>query len=122
MKLWMATEADSDVADAFREVRKIIEEKINLRLIDLSLENSFEKWAFIAMIRADENWANEVVKKNSKRKVLEFRLKVDHESFLNGSLAERERLLLSALSCSVDKMKKLGVSDDDRDSLYSILK
>ncbi|MDR5741433.1 MULTISPECIES: Imm44 family immunity protein [unclassified Caballeronia] len=117
----MATEADSDVADAFREARKIVEDKINSRLISLSLQNSFEKWAFIAMIRSDKDWANEIAKKNSQKKVLEFRLKIDHERFLNGDLVERQRLLLSALSCSVDKMEKLGISDNDRSLLYSIL-
>jgi hypothetical protein len=121
MKLWMAAEADFDVIDAFREARKNIEDKINVKLIDLPLENPFEKWAFIAMIRSEGDWANEVAKKNLKNRVLEFRLKIDHGEFIKGDSVKHEELLLMALRRSVDWMEKSGISGNDRNLLYSIL-
>ncbi|MFD1801386.1 Imm44 family immunity protein [Mixta tenebrionis] len=121
MKLWISSEADIDVAEQYREVRRFLEFEINKCLEEIVFDNDYEKWAYIAMIRDNKNWAEEIAKKHVKRKVLEFRLKIDHGDFLHGNFHQRVNLFIDALQRSVEKMKKLGISDSDRDKLSVIL-
>ncbi|SFD51269.1 Imm44 family immunity protein [Pragia fontium] len=121
MKLWISSEADVDVAELYRETRIYIEKEVNDQLGEVKVDNLYEKWAFIAMIRENKGWADEIAKRHVKRKVLEFRLKIEHDVFLNGDFNARANLFLDSLRLSVDKMERLGISSDDRNKLYSVL-
>ncbi|MGG8094669.1 Imm44 family immunity protein [Klebsiella aerogenes] len=121
MKLWISSEADIDVAEQYREVRYFLEPEINKYLEEIVFDNNYDKWAYVAMIRDNKNWAVEIAKKHVKRKVLEFRLKIDHGDFLNGNFYQRVALFIDALQRSIEKMEKLGVSENDRDKLSVIL-
>lgn len=121
MKLWISAEADIDVADKYRSVRQFIEQKVNEFLTTVCIENEFEKWAFIAIIRSDQGWGTEVVKQHKKRKVLEFRLKIDHGDFLQGDFEQCVNLMKDSLLCSVKKMGGLDISVSDRKKLISAL-
>ncbi|MGG8166149.1 Imm44 family immunity protein [Klebsiella aerogenes] len=121
MKLWISSEADIDVAEQYREVRRFLESEINKCLENVVFDNGYDKWAYIAMIRDNKNWAEEIAKKHVKRKILEFRLKIDHGDFLNGNFYQRANLFIDALQRSVGKMEDLGISDSDREKLSVIL-
>ncbi|MGP9314091.1 Imm44 family immunity protein [Yersinia pseudotuberculosis] len=121
MKLWVSSEADIDVAELYRETRIFIEKQVNSNLDEITFDHDYDKWAFIVMIRDSKNWADEVAKRHIKRKVLEFRLKIDHNEFLNGNFSQRANLFLDALQRSIDKMENLGISLEDRNKLYGIL-
>lgn len=121
MKLWLSAELDHDVSSLYREIRAIFMNDINLKLSNIIFDSPYDEWAFIAMIRSNKDWAKEVAKRHIKSKSLEFRLKIDHDAFLNGDFSIRTNLLLDSLCLSVDKMEKLGISLDDRNKLYSVL-
>lgn len=121
MKLWLSAELDHDVSGLYREIRANFMNDINLKLSDIMFDSPYEEWAFIAMIRANKDWAKEVAKRHIKSKSLEFRLKIDHGAFLSGNFNTRANLFLDSLQRSVDKMEKLGISLGDRNKLYAVL-
>ncbi|SUP85800.1 Imm44 family immunity protein [Yersinia wautersii] len=121
MNLWISGEIDENVSVFHRETRQFIEKEINEKLENINFSHDYEKWALVAMINKDVDWAGEVVKRHIKRKVLEFRLKIDHNEFLNGNFSQRANLFLDALQRSIDKMEDLGISLEDRNKLYGIL-
>jgi hypothetical protein len=123
MKLWMSGEIQADVADAYREARKIVEVEVNRVLGEISVEEAKE-WAFIAIILDEESSTyGEIVKKkkSSRGTELEFRLKIPHAKFLAASPGERISLIYKALSRSVSLMEQLGVSSDTQNALRAVL-
>jgi hypothetical protein len=91
-------------------------------LADVSFGKKIEQWAFIAIILEEDNPDyDEVVKKSSRGKVLEFRLKISHAEFLAASPAERISLIFKSLLRSVNLMGQLGVSIDIQKALREVL-
>lgn len=122
MKLWMSGEIQADIADIYRETRKSVEAEVNRLLSGISLPGTAEKWAVIAIIRAEDYPDyDEIVKKSSGGKVLEFRLKIPHAEFLLASPRQRTRLLFEVLLRSVERMRELGISADTRHVLRALL-
>lgn len=123
MRLWLSGEIDRDVADYYRMSLISIEKKVNQRLENISLDAPYMKWAFLAIIRDEESpQYEEISRRNVKRKVLEFRLKIDHGKFLNcRDPSERELMVIKALKRSVDLMAKFNVTESDRNSLQKVL-
>lgn len=121
-KFWWSGETQADVGDAFAETMKAIAAELNCLLADVSFGGKIEQWAFIPIILEEDNADyNEVVKKSSRGKVLEFRLKILHAKFLAASPAERIGLILRTLARSVDLMGQLGVSTDTQNALRAVL-
>jgi len=122
MILWMSAEMQTDVVQGFREVRKEVEIAVNKLLEPLTLNEKAEKWAVIAVIRDTESEDyNEVVKRSSAGKVLEFRLKISHDEFLVASRNQRICLVFQMLARSADLMQQLKVSDDTIAELKNVL-
>jgi Immunity protein 44 len=121
-KFWWSGETQADVGDAFAKTMKAIASELNHLLAEVSLGGKVEQWAFIAIIREEDSPIyNEVVKRSSRGKVLEFRLKIPHAAFLAASPAEKIGLILKALARSVDLMGQLGVSTDTQNALRAVL-
>jgi hypothetical protein len=111
----------ADVGDSYRATMKVIDAELNHLLDGVSLGDA-EQWAFIAIIREEDSPRyEEVVKKSSRGKVLEFRLKVPHTAFLSAAPSRRIRLIWDALSRSVALMTNLGVRPEIQRSLHEIL-
>ncbi len=118
----MSGEIDLDVSDAYRETRKHVEQIVNEKLSTISFSAPYEKWAFIAIIRHRSHPDyREIKKKDAKRRVLEFRLKIDHALFKAANQANREIILIDALERSVGLMEQFDVPLEDREALQSIL-
>src|SRR5271165_3145107 len=121
-KLWMSGEIQADVGDAFRKASNAVEAELNRLLEGFVFGGKVEEWAFIAIIRKEDHPDyDEVTRKSSRGKVLEFRLKIPHAEFASASPHEQICLILKALSRSVTLMEKLGVSADVRSSLSAVL-
>ena len=122
MQLWMSGEIQLDVGDAFTTSRKSVERAVNALLISVDFRAKIAEWAYIAIILP---WHHpdypEVKKMRARDKSLEFRLDIDHGKFLNGSLADRQHLILDSLARSVAMMADLGVNEADRAALNSVL-
>src|SRR5215813_3084789 len=122
MKLWMSGEIEAAVADAYKDARNLVETEVNQFLGEFFIEDKANEWAFIAIIREEHNSGyEEVVKRSSRGKTLEFRLKIPHSEFLSSSPARRIQLIFTGLRRSVTLMEKLGVAADVRRTLEQIL-
>ncbi|WP_161603797.1 Imm44 family immunity protein [Noviherbaspirillum massiliense] len=118
----MSEEIQSDVAESYMEIRKNIEGTINRKLANSSLSTTFIEWAFIAIVRhQDHPDYQEIKRKHTKRKVLEFRLKIDHQDFLVGSEVRRIGLIIDALRRCVTHMADFGIIAEDQHKLFAIL-
>lgn len=78
MIFWQSSEATQDGYDLIASFVRDIEKKINENLEHVVLQSEYQawKWAFIAIIM-DHDEYRELVKRNAKHKVLEFRLQLD---------------------------------------------
>ena len=111
-----------DVADSYRECRKVIESAVNDLMLTETILPEIDKWAYIAIIRDEDHPDySEISTKSSKGKVLEFRLKVSHEKFLKASNSDRIAMVLDSLDRSIDLMPALNISDDNREKIRDIL-
>jgi stress-induced morphogen len=114
MELWMSGEIQADVAEAYRSVRKLIESEINQELKLVSPVGRFHTWAFIAIIRSEEHPDySEVSKKDVRRRLLEFRLRINHNTFRNATAVGQRRLVYHALGRCIPMMAQLGMSADE---------
>src|SRR5690348_2122886 len=108
---WMSGEIQADVDDAFRASLHAIEPDLNRRLEGASFGGKVEEWVFIAIIRREDHPDyGEIVRKASRGRSLEFRLKISHSEFLSATPVEQIRLILQARARSVSLMGRLGVS------------
>jgi hypothetical protein len=122
-KFWWSGEIQADVDDSYSRIMNLLETELNQLLTDISFGGKAEQWAFIGIIRQqDSPNYDEVVRKSSRGRVLEFRLKIPHAEFLGASPKRQIGLILGALFRSVALMERLGVSADVRDRLQEILK
>jgi hypothetical protein len=121
-KFWWSGETQADIGDAFAKTMKAIASELNRLLADVSFGGKIEQWAFIPIILEDDSSDyDEVVKKSSRGRVLEFRLRISHAEFLAASPDERIGLILKALARSVDLMGQLGVPTDTQNALRTVL-
>jgi hypothetical protein len=122
MKLWMSAEMQADVADAYRETRKAIESEVNHLLEGIPVDDAADEWAFIAIIRTEDHPDyGEIVKRSSRGRVLEFRLKISHAEFLAATQTNRIRQVLQELSRSVKLMSQLKVSGNAQATIQAVL-
>lgn len=125
MTFWSSSEATSEASELFRPLRNKVEADINESLSAVVLASQWDgwKWAFIAIIMSKEfDHYPERVRRNTKHKVLEFRLKIDHDLFVASSPGERLSLYLTELQRSVGLMGKWKMSEKDRTSLSDVLR
>jgi hypothetical protein len=121
MKLWISAEIDEDVDAKHQLVWKPIQEAVNRRLLTHKFTSPWKRWVFISIIMSDTEFYKEVAKKSKKDKVLEFRLKIDHAKFLKASQKQAGKMLLDALARSVEKMRKMEVTEADVEFLNATL-
>ena len=122
MIFWMSEEIQSDVADKYARARRLVEKEINRLLADASISEPVDKWAFIAIVRHEDHPAyGEIVRKSSRGKCLEFRLKIIHSQIMAADPEQVVALIFASLSRSVSLMNKLGVSNRTQSTLSGIL-
>jgi hypothetical protein len=121
-KFWWSGEIEGDAFDPYRETMRAIESAICPLLDHVSFGNGAEQWAYIAIIRTDDhpNY-DEMAKRTSKGKVLEFRLKIAYAPFVSGSRSDRIRLVLRSLSRCISLMESLTVTSEIQDRLRQIV-
>lgn len=123
MRLWTSGEVDIDVADGYREARNWVEEAVNQELTNVEFSCPFIEWAFIGIVRKEDDRVDypEIQRKHKKRKVLEFRLKIDHQRFKVGDNFSRRNMIIESLKRSVGLMRTMGITQADLSKLQSVL-
>lgn len=107
MRLWNSAEAEHTVGRAYSTIANEIEKIVNSYIEDKQFSDAYEdwRWAYIAMLEGpimQKMKLPEVVRRNNKRKVLEFRLKIDYQSFLDGDHNRRLGLIIDSLNRCLD--------------------
>lgn len=118
MKLWMSGEIQSDVGDAYRVARNLVEAEVHNCIKDNDYGEGLKMWSCIPIIRAEDSpLYGEIAKYRKRLKEVEFRLKIDHAAFLSGSTADHVRLISESLLRSLKMMPEIGVTKVDLDRL-----
>jgi hypothetical protein len=121
----MSGEVMADVGESSRIAQNYLEFKINEIIENYSL-GIYEKWAVIAII-LDNRGSNypEVFKNHKSKKMIEFRLKIDHDEFLNASEQNKIVLIAKMLLRSLDKMEtqnhNLKIPQNNIDALRKVI-
>ena len=92
--LWSG-EIGKEVADSYRMSMKRIKAAMNLALQSFSFGEEAEEWFFMAIIlkNSTKEYYPEIVRRVSKKKVLEFRLQIPFEDFLKADAKEQINLI-----------------------------
>lgn len=108
----MSSEAEGVASELLTAVRNAIEAVLNRVLSPIEFNDDFEEWACIPVIMSGTflPYYPEVVKRSSKRKVLEFRLHIAFDEFIATDEPGRIAMLFDSLERSIDLMPKLKVS------------
>ena len=124
MKLWMSSEEMFDVGDAMHSIRNhFIEPTINELLTKIEVKEDYEQWALITILMPLNRIQDypEIVRRSLKRKVLEFRLQIDHATFKVANQQGQIKLVLDTLDRSIDLMTKLKVSQETQTKLKAVV-
>ena len=121
MKLWISSETQSDVFDDFRKASLKVEDCINEVIVDKTYGLALDGWDCIAILRNDDDF-EELVQYSPKKKEMDFRLRIDYESFKSGNDLEREQLVFGMLIRSLKLLNVKGLDGDGMESLESDVK
>jgi hypothetical protein len=121
MKLWIGGEIIADVADAFREARKRVEQAINLGLSGKDYNIPISDWDCIVILRDDEEF-KEITKYSEKSHSMDFRLKLSYEQFKKGDGMYREKMIFHLLQRSLEILKGKWLSGQGIDKLIDDIK
>ncbi|MGD9155847.1 MAG: Imm44 family immunity protein [Bacillota bacterium] len=114
MILWMSGEVMEDVGESSRLASNEIEEYINEHLQSIDYGPEVEKWAYIAIILpAKDEFLTEIYKYHKRRKVAEFRLKVDHDKFIKANQLEQRKMLCESLLRSITLFPQIKIKNFD---------
>ena len=115
----MSAEKETRVGTAEHVVRNKIKPVLDEALAKLSLEFDLERWSYISIIMPKEFVSDypEVARLHKKTKVLEFRLHIPFDDFLNANEHDQISMMLNAIERSIDMMGKFKVPEKDRETL-----
>ena len=112
MELWMSGEIQVSVYDSYRKARSKIENAVNNCLKVNDYGKGLNEWAYIAIIKEEETQKyNEIAKYSPKKKEVEFRLKIDYITFLNGDAKKHIQLISASLIRAINMMSDIGVKN-----------
>lgn len=120
MKLWIGAETQADIVDEFRPIRNEIERRINTEIESVKDDIGVDGWKCIVVLRDDDNF-EEIVKLFPKRRSMDFRLRIDYQSFRRAPNSERKRLLIQLLLRSLALLKDRGCNSEGIDKLVLCL-
>jgi hypothetical protein len=117
MEIWMSGEIQDDVIDDFRHARNDVESTLNAALRDRQYGDPIKQWALIPIILPGEDERlDEVRKFDKRRRVVEFRLKIHHETFKSATPAAQRSLICACLLRSIDLFPTLHVGGFDHEA------
>jgi len=117
----MSGEIHKDFADKYLTARNEVERIINTEWTNQNFGPGLDKWALIAII-LPAGWGDdlpEVSKYHRKRRVVEFRLVIDFESFKGADDDAQKGLLCEMLLRSIDRMGEMRIPELDLGRLRS---
>jgi hypothetical protein len=114
MRFWFSGEIEADVGEAYRPVRREIEQTLNEILSDVDYGPGVSKWAFLSIILAASHSAfPEIRRYDPLTTVVEFRLWIDYRSFKDAGPTTQKQMFYARLLSSVDLATALGIPSFD---------
>jgi Immunity protein 44 len=115
VRVWTSSEALIDVDEALNLARKDVEREVAKSLASKNYGSGVSKWALIYILLPENDPKYPEVRRYRKRtRVVEFRLKVDHQAFKEGGAIAQRKLLAAAFLRSIDLSGSLPIEDFDR--------
>lgn len=110
MRLWNSAEAEHTVGHAYSKIANEIERIVNSYIEEKEFSDAYRDWclAYIAILEGPvmkQMELPEIVRRNDKERDLEFRLKIDYQSFLDGDYNRRLELIVDSLNRCLDHPK-----------------
>ena len=119
IEFWMSGEIEINVDDSHRTARKIIEKQVNESIGTNHYGEGLKLWSYLAIILDSKTapYYPEVKRYSRRKKEVEFRLKINHRKFLEGSPETHLRLLSESVLRSLKLMHEMKIKDLDLDRL-----
>lgn len=110
MQLWMSSETSKEVLNEdqstqLRLASNFVEDKINLKIEDISYEIPLDSWDCIIVMMGDDSFEERTIYSIKKRD-MDFRLKIDHVEFNSTDDIGRQKLIFEMLIRSLDLLKE----------------
>lgn len=116
MVIWMSGELQADIDDAYRITRNEMESMINAAIADMDYGKNVMKWALIPIILNFEDPVYHEVRKHHKaRKVIEFRLKINHAAFKQADDLGKRKLIFQTILRSIDLARSMKLENFNLD-------
>jgi len=119
MKFFFSGELDVDIADSYREIRKLVESTLNEQLGENNYGEEIQKISIIPIILGprfiEGKKERRLIKK--KEKVADYRLFVDFNTWLNGTNEIRTNLIIDNILEAVDDINRKLKDSFNGDSL-----
>ena len=116
MKIWISAETQAEVGEKLRLARVKIKNAVNQKIESKNYEIPLDGCDLIIVLRED-NKMNEVIKYSSKKREMDFRLKIDYSKFLEANEIEAEKLHFEALLRSLNILKEKWIKESGLDEL-----
>lgn len=91
----------ADIGDSFRVVRNRVVSAVNGVIMSKSYDLPLDSWDCIAIVRDDEHFV-ERVRYSTKRRDMDFRLRIDHAEFKAASPQQQATLIFNMLRRSLE--------------------
>ena len=110
MRLWNSAEAEHTVGHVYSKIANEIERIVNSYIEGKQFSDAYKDWywSYIAMLEGPVMKTMklpEIARRNNKQQDLEFRLKIDYQSFLDGDYNQRLELIIESLNRCLDHPK-----------------
>ena len=127
MIIWMSGELQADIGDACAAAQNEMEHVMNLALKGTDYSGGqIVKWALIPTILNSRFLKStgyaEIRKYHKKRRVIEFRLRIDHDSFKAADDAGKRRLIFEMILRSIEEARQMKIPAFDFDRFAADLK
>ncbi|MBC6606639.1 hypothetical protein H8B13_07400 [Hymenobacter sp. BT188] len=112
MKLWIGGIIESDIGDAFREIRSSTEKVVNSKIESVYYGSGISTWDVVLVI-LESNHPKEHTRISKASRETDVRIVIDYFAFLHGSIPQRELLLQSALLESIRRLSNKRIPGFD---------
>jgi len=112
MKIWIGGILDASVADAFREIRNVMERSINLKIEAGEYGLGISTWD-VVLVALKSKQPKEHTRVTKSSRETDIRIVIDYTDFLHGSIQQREAIIRKALLESIHRLSQKRIPDFD---------